>query len=147
METGVLCLGNSCRSIMAEALARYCFPDSLRFASAGIYPLGFVAPETLQVLAEWGVPTAGLRSKGLEEFSPAAFSLLVNLTSSAVASQLPWDYPGRIVTYPVVDPFGDTLEAYRRARDLIHRFVTEDLPAYLPGVEAIPECLERNARL
>ena len=53
MRRGLLfvCLGNSCRSIMAEALARHRFPGT-RVASAGLRPLGYVAEKTLAVLAE-----------------------------------------------------------------------------------------------
>ena len=66
-----ICLGNSCRSIMAEALARHRCGDRWEAASAGINPLGFVAPETLKVLAEMGVSPAGLYSKGLERDRPS----------------------------------------------------------------------------
>jgi len=38
-----ICLGNSCRSIMAEALVRRLCGQRLTAASAGISPLGFVA--------------------------------------------------------------------------------------------------------
>ena len=64
-----ICLGNSCRSIMAEALARHRCGDRWEAASAGVNPLGFVAPETLAVLAEMGVNTRGLHSKGLNEIN------------------------------------------------------------------------------
>ena len=75
-----ICLGNSCRSIMAEALARHRCGDRWEAASAGLNPLGFVAPETLLILAEMGVSTEGLHSKGLEEFDLREYRLLVNLT-------------------------------------------------------------------
>jgi protein-tyrosine-phosphatase len=133
MPDGILfiCLGNSCRSIMAEALARHCFPDSVKIGSAGINPLGYVAEETLQVLAESGVATEGLWSKGLNEIDCAAFSVLVNLTSYSLDAVLPRNCRGRIIRHPVADPFGSSLEAYRRAREDIHRFITEDLPPLL----------------
>jgi arsenate reductase len=38
-----ICLGNSCRSIMAEALARHFCGEAVAAASPGINPLGFVA--------------------------------------------------------------------------------------------------------
>jgi hypothetical protein len=44
----------------------------------------------------------------------------------------------QIIHYPVADPFGNTLEAYRQARDAIHRFVAEDLPQHLAGFEGQP---------
>jgi arsenate reductase len=79
-----ICLGNSCRSIMAEALARHLFADKLTAASAGLQPLGYVARETLTVLAEVGAPTAGLHSKGLEEVNLPTFRLL------SILPIIPW---------------------------------------------------------
>jgi protein-tyrosine-phosphatase len=133
MPDGILfiCLGNSCRSIMAEALARQYFPDSVSIGSAGINPLGYVAEETLRVLAESGVATADLWSKGLTDVDCAGFSVLVNLTSYSLAAVLPRDCRWRIIRHPVADPFGRSLEAYRQAREAIRRFITEDLPAIL----------------
>ena len=133
MPDGILfiCLGNSCRSIMAEALARQFFPDSVRISSAGINPLGYVSEETLHVLAEWGVATEGLWSKGLTEIDCAAFSVLVNLTAYSIDAILPRDCRGRIIHHPMADPFGRSLEAYRQAREAIRRFITEDLPPLL----------------
>jgi protein-tyrosine-phosphatase len=126
-----ICLGNSCRSIMAEALARHIFPDSVAIGSAGINPLGYVAKETLHVLAESGVATEGLWSKGLTEIDCGAFAVLVNLTTYAVDAVLPWGCRGRMIHHPVTDPFGRSLEAYRQAREDIRRFITEDLPPLL----------------
>ncbi len=135
MLTGVLfvCLGNSCRSIMAEALARQLFPGSVRIGSAGLRPLGYIARETLAVLAEAGIDTHGLWSKGLTDLDLAEFPLLVNLTAYAVDSYLPRAFHGQLVRHPVVDPFGGTLEVYREARDTIRQFITEDLRAQLVG--------------
>ena len=58
-----VCWGNSCRNIMAEALARHRYP-AMR-PSAGLRPLGYVAEKTLGVLAEAGVSTEGLWSKSV----------------------------------------------------------------------------------
>jgi arsenate reductase (thioredoxin) len=133
MPNGILflCLGNSCRSIMAEALARQFFPDSVRVSSAGINPLGYIAQETLQVLAESGVATESLWSKGLTEIDCADFSVLVNLTNYSLDGVLPRDCRGRIIHHPVADPFGRSPEAYRQALEALRRFITEDLPPLL----------------
>jgi protein-tyrosine-phosphatase len=133
MPNGILfiCLGNSCRSIMAEALARQCFPGLVRIGSAGINPLGYVAQETLHVLAESGVATAGLWSKGLTEIDCADYSVLVNLTSYSLDTVLPRNCRSRIIHHPVIDPFGRSLEVYRQAREAIRRFLTEELPPLL----------------
>ena len=116
---------------MAEALARQLLPASWAIASAGLQPLGFVAPETLEVLAEEGISTEGLRSKGLNELNSREFPLLVNLTNSPLESLLPGFFSGRIIQFPVPDPYGDSLKVYRQARDLIRRFILEELPNHL----------------
>ena len=133
MPEGVLfiCLGNSCRSIMAEALARHFFPDAVKAGSAGINPLGYITAETLTVLAEAGIATEGLWSKGLAEINLAEFPLLINLTVYSLDSYLPRACHGRVMQYPVVDPFRNTLQVYREARDAIRQFITEDLPSCL----------------
>ncbi len=122
-----ICLGNSCRSIMAEALVRHRCGDRWEAASAGLTPLGFVAPETLQVLAEIGVNPAGLRSKGLSEFDFAGYRLLVNLTEHFLKGRIPTAYTGRVLHRPVLDPYGDSLEVYRQSRDAINRMIIREL--------------------
>ena len=122
-----ICLGNSCRSIMAEALARHRCGDRWEAASAGVNPLGFVAPETLKVLAEMGVNPAGLRSKGLEEFDLTEYRLLINLTDHSLQGRIPPEDAARVRPRPVPDPFGCGLEAYRQSRDAISRVIFREL--------------------
>lgn len=128
-----ICLGNSCRSIMAEALARACYGERIAVASAGIQPLGFITPETLTVLAEAGVATAGLYSKGLEESDLEGYTLLVNLSGYSLTSLLPPALHDRVLARPVVDPYGDDLDIYRQAREAIQRLITGELAALLPA--------------
>jgi arsenate reductase len=58
-----VCVGNSCRSQMAEALARH---HGLEAASAGTQPAAAVARHALEVLVNRGVATAGLTPKLLD---------------------------------------------------------------------------------
>jgi protein-tyrosine-phosphatase len=122
-----ICLGNSCRSIMAEALVRHRCGERWDAASAGLYPLGLVAPETLTVLAELGVATVGLRSKGLDEFDLSEFHFLVNLSDRALDGRLPGVDPDRLIQRPVPDPYGASLSQYRRSRDAITQLIMRDL--------------------
>jgi protein-tyrosine-phosphatase len=126
-----ICLGNSCRSIMAEALARHYFGDAIAAASAGLNPLGFIASETLVVLAEAGVDTTGLRSKGLEEFTLEHCRLLVNLSDYSLTSRIPPPLRDRVLHRPVLDPYGCGLEVYRQARQAIERLIIGELAGLL----------------
>src|SRR5437016_8249876 len=58
-----VCLGNSCRSPMAEAIARQLAPDLWEVTSGGLTPLGYIAEPTLETLAKNNVPAEGLASK------------------------------------------------------------------------------------
>lgn len=132
MKPGVLfiCLGNSCRSIMAEALSRHHLSDTVRAASAGLNPLGFVAPQTLQVLGELGIPVDGLTSKGLDAVNSSDYRLIVNLTDYAVAPYLPANCRARVINRPVLDPYGGSLSLYRQSRDAIQRLILTEIPAF-----------------
>jgi len=122
-----ICLGNSCRSIMAEALARHRCGDRWEAASAGIHPLGFVAPETFKVLAEMGVSPAGLHSKGLNEIDLREYRLVINLSDRSLPGRLSPDSAMEVRNRPVPDPYGCGLEVYRRSRDAIHQLIIREL--------------------
>jgi protein-tyrosine-phosphatase len=115
-----VCIGNSCRSPMAEALARHLAPDAIAASSAGVAPLGYICPSTRAVLAEIGISSAGQESKPLSEKDIAAADLLINMTGRPVShARTP------VENWHVADPFGRDLAAYRIARDEITRLVTE----------------------
>lgn len=129
MQPGVLyiCLGNSCRSIIAEALTRLLRGGSLAAASAGLHPLGHITRETLAVLAEAGALTHGLSSKGLDAVNPREFALIVNLSDYALAPWLPPDCRSRVIQRPVIDPYGGSLDLYRQAREAIKTLILGDI--------------------
>ena len=61
-----VCVANSVRSLLAEALLRHTDPSFEAF-SAGSEP-SEVDPRTIQALEAVGVDATGLRSKSLSEF-------------------------------------------------------------------------------
>lgn len=64
-----LCTGNSCRSILAEAIMNRVGAGKFKAYSAGSHPSGEVNPHALALLTRFNFPTEHLRSKGWEEFS------------------------------------------------------------------------------
>lgn len=120
-----ICQGNSCRSIMAEALARHFHGEVLEPVSAGLNPLGYVVRETLEALAEMGVATAGLQSKGLEEVDLAGCRLIVNLTNYPLELRLPAAFQGKLLNRAVPDPYGGDLEDYRQSREAVRQLLAE----------------------
>src|SRR6266498_4052373 len=64
----VLCLGNSCRSHMAEGILRAAAGDILEVQSAGLKPAGYVHPLAIKAMAEVGIDISQHRSKSMNEF-------------------------------------------------------------------------------
>jgi protein-tyrosine-phosphatase len=120
-----LCIGNACRSQMAEAIARHTASDVIESSSAGLVPFGMIPSTTLDVLRERGISADGQKSKPLRSEDMAAADLVINMTgrsggaifSEPVAKFEDWD---------VGDPYGFNLSVYRGICDQIEARV-EDL--------------------
>lgn len=116
-----VCVGNTCRSQMAEALARHLAADVIEPSSAGISPFGRIVDTTRRVLLERGVGVDGQWSKGLREVGPENADLVVNMTGipgTALFSHT------RVVDWDVTDPYGEDMAVYREIRDEIEERVT-----------------------
>lgn len=64
-----LCTGNSCRSIMAEAIMNREGRGRFQAYSAGSFPKGEINPHTLSLLKKFHYDTSQFRSKSWDEFA------------------------------------------------------------------------------
>ena len=117
-----VCIGNACRSQMAEAWVRHRAVEGIEAVSAGLTPLGYITPETAQVMKEKHASVDGQQSKGLEAIDWKQVDVLVNMTFMPVRSVVP-GFSGRRVEWRVPDPFQCSMRTYRRVRDLLERRV------------------------
>ena len=86
----VLCTGNSCRSVLGEALINHLGAGRFHAVSAGSRPLGRVNVDALATLARHGLPTEGYRSKSMEEFDNAAdIDIIISVCDSAAGEACP----------------------------------------------------------
>lgn len=115
-----VCVGNSCRSQIAEALARHSASDVISPASAGLSPLGRVAELTRSVLLEKGIRADGQFSKGLSDTTLFRPDLIVNMTGIPGRSLFP---EASVEDWDIDDPYGEDLATYRR--------ICEDIEACL----------------
>lgn len=83
-----LCTGNSCRSILAEALLTSMAPRGITAQSAGSRPAGFVHPMALAVLRKAGLPTEGLSSKSWDNLAEKP-DIVITLCADAAGETCP----------------------------------------------------------
>jgi arsenate reductase len=117
-----VCIHNSARSQMAEALLRTLAGDRFQAFSAGIEAAG-VRPETIAVMDEIGIDIHRQESKTLERYLGEPFDWLITVCDTArqacpvfpgAERTLHWDVddPNEVTASP-----NDRLNAFRKARD------------------------------
>ena len=96
-----VCIGNSCRSQIAEGFAKTYGKDVLEASSAGLFPAAIVAPITIKTMRQRGIDMQGHFPKSLHEVS-VPFDIVVNMSGYPVPQSL-----GRkIIEWKVQDPLG-----------------------------------------
>ena len=103
----ILCTGNSCRSILAQAYINHVSDKWLAY-SAGSQPTGEVHPMALETLTSLGINASYARSKNWDEFAGAdapMMDVIATVCDSAAGETCPV-WPGRPTTYhwPFPDP-------------------------------------------
>jgi len=133
-----LCVGNSCRSQMAEGWARKLKGDLIEPYSAGLKVMG-LNPRAVRVMAEAGVDISAQRSKHVDDLKDLALDYVLSVCEAECPV-----FPGRTKVLHVMfpDPVGlaknahteqEALSHYRRVRDQIKAYI-ETLPESLPAI-------------
>jgi arsenate reductase len=116
-----LCIGNACRSQMAEGFARTYGADAVIPASAGLAPAMRVATDTLKAMAEKNIDIRDHFPKSIRHLGRAEFDLVVNMSGSAVPEDLV--ARARVLEWDVDDPVFLKYEQHCEVRDQIERLV------------------------
>lgn len=85
----VLCTGNSCRSIIGEALINQLGEGRFRGLSAGSHPTGQVNPGALAVLARHGIVPENPASKSMDDLAGEEIDLIITVCDSAAGKACP----------------------------------------------------------
>jgi len=120
-----VCIGNSCRSPMAEGFANYYGNHLLQASSAGSHPARVIQPETIQVMLEAGVDISGQASKGFRDVRLEWMDWVVVLEASLAGSIPLPSRKTRQLNWSVNDPIGRSMELYRAVRDEIQMKVLD----------------------
>jgi arsenate reductase len=114
-----VCIGNICRSPMAEALANRYGSDVLRARSAGVAPGVMPSAQTRKVLAEKNVDLGDHVPTPLLDTDMRDIDLLVNMSGY----DLPPAIARKVEEWTVTDPIGQSDAVYRDVRDRIESLV------------------------
>ena len=134
-----VCIGNSCRSPMAEAIANQKYPELMDAFSAGLGPAPIVQALTFSCLEDAGVTlNPDKRPQKLDKSDWASADYIVNMSGYGVYSVIP-QYKGQLLIWEVPDPIGKPMGAYREARDMIDQQIARFAEALkngtrLPGI-------------
>ena len=119
-----LCTANSCRSQMAEGLAREFGKGVIEVYSAGLMAAG-VHPRAISVMREMGIDISRQESNEIDEKLLRSMDMVITLCGHA-EKYCPRTPPGTTrIHWPVEDPVGtigteeQIMHEFRRARDEI----------------------------
>jgi len=115
-----VCVGNSCRSQMAEGIAR-----SLGYSadSAGTHPAQQIASNAVKVLQSKGISTTGMVPKNVDAFSADDYDMVISMGCGVHCPLMPIDQD-----WALEDPVGQPLSVYEAtAREIELRLDALDL--------------------
>ncbi|WP_018952922.1 arsenate reductase ArsC [Thioalkalivibrio sulfidiphilus] len=143
-----LCTGNSCRSILAEAVFNHLAPPGWRALSAGSQPADQVNPRALALLKREGISTEGLYTKSWDTL-PETPDIIITTCADAAGEACP-AYLGPVlrVHWGMDDParaMGSEAEieaAFERAYRILRRRIEALLALPLDELERDPHRLE-----
>jgi len=155
MNVLMLCTGNSCRSILAEATFNHLAPAGWRAVSAGSRPAGYVHPRSLSLLTREGIATDGLHSKSWDEL-PVTPDIVITVCGNAAGEACPaWLGPVLRSHWGVEDPAHATgtdeevdaafASAYRILRARIEALLAQPLDDLAQDRAALQAALDRCA--
>ena len=114
-----ICIGNACRSQMAEAFARKYGSDVLEAASAGLAPASMIPEVTRAMMRELGIDMPKQFPKSVHDIQAHDYDVVVNLSGHSLRG-LSFRSPR---VWAVRDPIAEPESVHREVRDEIERNV------------------------
>jgi arsenate reductase len=104
-----VCIGNCCRSQMAEGFANFYGKDVLNAKSAGLSPTPNVVNETIATMSEKNIDISRHYPKKFNPLEAKNYDVIINMSGFVLPGKL--ELPER--KWEVRDPFGDSMDIYR----------------------------------
>ena len=106
-----VCVGNTCRSQMAEALAK---EMGFEAQSAGTHPGKEIAENAVKVIEELGFQMKGQFPKSINSIETNKYDKIISMGCGVECPNLPIS-----TDWGLDDPVGNDIDFYRNTRDLI----------------------------
>lgn len=85
----VICTGNSCRSILGEALFNHLGTGRIQAFSAGSHPIGKINEDALATLQRHSLATEGYQSQSWNEFTHQPMDIVITVCDNAAREACP----------------------------------------------------------
>lgn len=117
----ILCTGNSCRSIIAEALINAKLGDCIEAQSSGVKASGAVNPNAQALLEKKGYWREEYHSKVIETVLDTPFDLIVTVCDHAKETCPMFPKAVKTIHVGFDDPSGKEVEEYEKTLNLIEQ--------------------------
>ena len=125
-----VCVGNACRSQMAEGFARSLGGDVMDAESAGLAAALKIPEETHTFMAEKNIDTRDQFPKDLREMDLSRYQLVINMSGYP----LPVTVAAEVREWPIQDPIFVSEKKFRVIRDEIEQKVKELIDEMRPRI-------------
>lgn len=129
-KVAFICVHNSCRSQMAEGLARQLGSDIVESYSAGTEEYPEVKPLAIEVMEEIGISMDNHYPKLIKDI-PEEVDVLITMGCGVICPFVPSKHEE---DWGLDDPSGGTIEDFRKTRDLIQEEVKDLIKRIREGV-------------
>lgn len=143
----VLCMGNACRSQMAEAILNHDLVGRVRALSAGARPELNVSDGAILALKDAGISTETLHTKSTDAVMGEPIDLVVTLCDNAREGYPVFPRPIPRMHVPFDDPCGASLEGLIRLREEIRERLIPVVCIALGGVSYTPSRMRTERSL
>lgn len=120
IKVAFVCVGNSCRSQIAEGFLRELGSENFEAYSAGSHPASAIAPLAIAVMAEKGIDISSQYSKHYKELPP--LDIVITMGCEVQCPIIPSKFRE---DWGLADPVGKPIEFFREIRDKIEEKVKE----------------------
>lgn len=129
IKIAFICIGNSCRSQIAEGFAKHMAEDlrnkKIEIYSAGTHPANAVNPAAIDIMKEKGIDISTQHPKSIEEI-PSNPDIVITMGCGVECPYFPSLYRE---DWGIEDPIGMPPEFFKKVRDLI-----ESRVSFLTGI-------------